>query len=114
MRSATPAEWIAITDSPPPTTVNPSVSAIALATATVPAANSSTSKTPIGPFQNTVLAPASASRYRCRVLHVVRHHHVRGKLERDAPRPSPLDHTVGGVEHLLLHQRPTHAGALGE
>ena len=50
----------AAAESPPPTTVKPSVSAIASATARVPAANGATSNTPIGPFQNTVPASATA------------------------------------------------------
>ena len=40
------------------TTVVASVAAIASATALVPAANGSSSKAPIGPFQNTVPAAA--------------------------------------------------------
>ena len=48
----------AAAESPPPTTVVPSQRAIASATARVPAANGSSSKAPIGPFQNTVRAAA--------------------------------------------------------
>ena len=51
----------AATESPPPTTVKARESATALATVRVPAAKRSSSNTPIGPFQNTVPAPATAS-----------------------------------------------------
>src|SRR5207244_5583095 len=57
--SATPASWTARTESPPPTTVKPSHSASARATAKVPSANAGHSKTPIGPFQKTARAPAA-------------------------------------------------------
>ena len=56
MRSATPASCTARTESPPPTTVKPSQSASARATANVPSAKRGHSKTPIGPFQKTVRA----------------------------------------------------------
>ena len=46
----------AAAESPPPTTVNAFVSAIACATVRVPAAKRSSSNIPIGPFQNTVRA----------------------------------------------------------
>ena len=45
-------------ESPPPTTVRPFAFATASATARVPAANGGSSNAPIGPFQNTVCAPA--------------------------------------------------------
>src|SRR3954452_7060550 len=61
--SSSPNFAIAAPLSPPPTTVVPSVRATASATARVPAANGSSSKAPIGPFQNTVPAPAIASAY---------------------------------------------------
>ena len=44
--------------SPPPTTLNASLDAIACATPSVPAANGASSNTPIGPFHRMVLAPA--------------------------------------------------------
>src|SRR5215207_2461305 len=58
--SATPSCRIAAAESPPPTTVKARLAAIASATPWVPAANGATSKTPIGPFQNTVPAPDTA------------------------------------------------------
>ena len=60
-RSAIPASWTARTESPPPTTVKPSHSATAFATANVPSAKRGHSKTPIGPFQKTVPASAIAA-----------------------------------------------------
>src|SRR5262249_13746418 len=54
--SATPASLTAATESPPPTTVVPRLSARALATPRVPAAKRGFSNIPIGPFQNTVWA----------------------------------------------------------
>ena len=57
MRSATPASSMAATESPPPTTVKASASATQRAMPRVPAAKAGRSKTPIGPFQKTVLAP---------------------------------------------------------
>src|SRR5215475_4932584 len=51
----------AAAESPPPTTVSPGAAATASATPLVPAANGATSKTPIGPFQNTVRAWASSA-----------------------------------------------------
>src|ERR1700736_425131 len=54
--SATPAFLTAAMESPPPTIVVPFTAATARATAVVPAANASISKTPIGPFQTTVRA----------------------------------------------------------
>ena len=48
--------------SPPPTTVTASVAATASATARVPAANGSSSKAPIGPFQKTVPADCDLRR----------------------------------------------------
>ena len=53
---ATPACCTAATLSPPPTTVNAGLAAIARAIASVPAANAGRSNTPAGPFQNTVRA----------------------------------------------------------
>src|SRR5207302_223429 len=61
MRSASPNRRTAAALSPPPTTVKPRQSATAPATVRVPAANGSSSKTPIGPFQSTVAAPAMTS-----------------------------------------------------
>ena len=61
----------AAAESPPPTIVvapRAVASAIASATARVPASNGGVSNTPIGPFQTTVLAPAIASRERRRRL----------------------------------------------
>ena len=60
-RSARPNWRIAAALSPPPITVNPRQSATASATARVPAANGSSSKTPIGPFQSTFAAPLIVS-----------------------------------------------------
>src|SRR5690606_23954111 len=63
--SANPSCRTAAAESPPPTTARPSTSVSAWATARVPAANGSSSKTPIGPFQKTVaesrMAAANAS-----------------------------------------------------
>src|SRR5699024_1497547 len=59
--SSKPRVRTAAAESPPPTTERPSIFVSAAATARVPPANASTSKTPIGPFQNTVRAPASAA-----------------------------------------------------
>ena len=59
--SARPNLLIAATESPPPMMDVQSESATARATASVPCANWSISKTPMGPFQNTVLAPLMAS-----------------------------------------------------
>src|SRR5918992_1325984 len=56
--SSKPSLRMAATLSPPPTTVNASAPATAWATPRVPRANGSSSNTPIGPFQNTVLASA--------------------------------------------------------
>src|SRR5687768_11308260 len=63
MRSVTPAFATAAMESPPPTMVVPLTSATASATAIVPCANASISKTPIGPFQTTVLASRRACVY---------------------------------------------------
>ena len=57
MRSARPNFSTAAAESPPPTIVSPSHSAIASATAFVPAMNGVSSNTPTGPFQSTVPAP---------------------------------------------------------
>ena len=54
--SSSPNWASAAAESPPPTTVNAFVSAIAWATVRVPAANRSSSNMPIGPFQKTVRA----------------------------------------------------------
>src|SRR3712207_5966322 len=62
-RSVSPNCASAATESPPPTTVVPSQSATARATASVPAAKGGSSKAPIGPFQNTVPAPRTTSAY---------------------------------------------------
>src|SRR5205823_14465791 len=57
--SATPDWWTAATESPPPTMeVAVRLPATAWAILMVPLANGATSKTPIGPFQTMVLAPA--------------------------------------------------------
>ena len=54
----------AAAESPPPTTlVHAALSAMAWPTARVPAAKASISNTPMGPFQKTVLAPASSRAY---------------------------------------------------
>src|SRR6185369_17848980 len=58
--SGMPSARTAAAESPPPTTVRPSTFVIASATPRVPTANGASSKTPIGPFQNTVRAPSSA------------------------------------------------------
>src|SRR5581483_8904457 len=55
--SATPAELMAFSESPPPTTLMAPESATAFARATVPLSNGGVSNTPIGPFQITVFAP---------------------------------------------------------
>src|SRR5215469_11141830 len=57
--SGSPSRRTAAAESPPPTTVRPGSALIARATALVPAANAGNSKTPTGPFQNTVAASAS-------------------------------------------------------
>ena len=54
---------MAAAESPPPTTVNAVVEAIASATTRVPSANAGISKTPMGPFQTIVRASASAAAY---------------------------------------------------
>ena len=61
MRSATPNLWIAATVSPPPAIENAPDAATASASARVPAANASISKTPTGPFQTIVPALATIS-----------------------------------------------------
>ena len=72
-RSSSPSSVSARIESAPPTTVYPSASATASATAFVPSAKRGHSKTPIGPFQKMVFAPAilrgeglARSRGRCR------------------------------------------------
>ena len=59
--SARPNDASAAAESPPPTTVVPGDAATASATARVPAAKGSSSKAPIGPFQNTVPARSSTA-----------------------------------------------------
>ena len=60
--SARPNLLTAATLSPPPMTVSASaLAATASATAFVPASNAAISNTPMGPFQNTVFASATAS-----------------------------------------------------
>ena len=54
--SACPSSRTAAAESPPPTTLRPSTSVSAWATAAVPLASSGTSNTPIRPFQTTVFA----------------------------------------------------------
>src|ERR1700691_6021828 len=54
--SATPADLMAFSESPPPTTDVAPEAATAFASATVPRSNGFFSKTPMGPFQITVLA----------------------------------------------------------
>ena len=61
--SAMPAFFTAAIESPPPMMVVPFTAATARATALVPAANASISKTPIGPFQTTVFASAIDASY---------------------------------------------------
>ena len=56
--SSNPRMRTAAAESPPPTTDSPETSVRACAIARVPFANFSISNTPIGPFQNTVLASA--------------------------------------------------------
>src|SRR5919112_3431644 len=56
--SSSPSLLTAATESPPPTTLVAPLSATAVATPSVPLAKSSISKTPMGPFQKMVLAPA--------------------------------------------------------
>src|SRR6266571_5459893 len=56
---AKPRRRAAAAESPPPITVSPCTALIASATALVPAANAGNSKTPTGPFQNTVFASRS-------------------------------------------------------
>ena len=60
--SASPNWFTAATESPPPMMVSARLlSATAWATALVPASKAGISNTPMGPFQNTVAAPATAS-----------------------------------------------------
>src|SRR5690242_14363449 len=61
--SATPADLMAFSESPPPTTDTAPDEATALASATVPLSNGGFSNTPMGPFQMTVLAPAMTFAY---------------------------------------------------
>ena len=62
IRSARPNLLTAATLSPPPMMVSAcSFSATASATAFVPASNGRISNTPMGPFQNTVPASATAA-----------------------------------------------------
>ena len=68
--SAKPSCFTAAALSPPPIMVVhlPYTSASACATAIVPLASVGFSKTPIGPFQTTALAPATFSAYSLRVF----------------------------------------------
>src|SRR6185369_2928900 len=66
--SATPADLTAFSESPPPTTLTAPDDATALASATVPLSNGGISKTPIGPFQMMVFAPAITLEYASMVL----------------------------------------------
>ena len=59
--SSKPSVRTAAAESPPPTTESPSTLVSASATTRVPSAKAGVSKTPIGPFQNTVCAPVMAS-----------------------------------------------------
>src|ERR1051325_11458507 len=61
--SATPADLIAFSESPPPTTLTAPESATALARATVPRSKGGISNTPIGPFQMIVRAPLMTVEY---------------------------------------------------
>src|SRR5579862_7504764 len=54
--SATPADFTAFSESPPPTTDTAPDAATALASATVPRSKGGFSKTPIGPFHMMVFA----------------------------------------------------------
>src|ERR1700722_12367035 len=56
--SATPADLMAFSESPPPTTLTAPDPATAFAIATVPVSKGGISKTPMGPFQMMVFAPA--------------------------------------------------------
>src|ERR1700680_3417035 len=56
--SATPADFTAFSESPPPTMDTAPESATAFAIATVPLSKGGFSKTPIGPFHTIVLAEA--------------------------------------------------------
>ena len=89
-RSSSPSSVIARTESPPPTTVKPSHSATACATAFVPAAKRSHSKTPIGPFQKTVFA-------------------LRIFSAKSSPVSGPMSRPSQPVRHLV----PAHDPALG-
>ena len=88
-----PKAWRAATESPPPTTETASDLATARATASVPAAKRSSSKTPIGPFHRIVAAPAMTSakrlgrrRVRCRGRRSRRG--CRRRRASDAPAPA--------------------------
>src|SRR5690554_2835892 len=65
--SLNPSARTAAAESPPPTTESPLASVSASATARVPAAKASNSKTPIGPFQKTVADARIASAKRAAV-----------------------------------------------
>ena len=131
MRSSTPACFAAATVSPPPITVKPSAAPTAAATARVPASNGGFSKTPIGPFQNTVLAAAigAAKRRRLsvptssailpsgtpsstvdlgrrlRLVDAVGDHHVDRQQHRDAARRRLLQQLRGERDLVGLVQR---------
>src|ERR1700758_1921758 len=59
--SATPADLIAFSESPPPTTETAPEAATAFASSTVPLSKGGFSNTPMGPFQMTVFAFAIAA-----------------------------------------------------
>src|ERR1700728_4168158 len=61
IRSATPADLIAFSESPPPTTLTAPDHATAFASATVPRSNGGTSNTPIAPLQP--LVPAAPTEF---------------------------------------------------
>ena len=67
MRSDRPSCFTAATVSPPPTAAKPGQAATACATARLPASKGGVSKTPIGPFQNSVAAPSIAAAKAARV-----------------------------------------------
>src|ERR1700692_706604 len=61
--SATPADFTAFSESPPPTTETALAPATALASETVPRSKGGFSNTPMGPFQIMVFALATADVY---------------------------------------------------
>ena len=102
IRSATPACSIAAAESPPPTiVVAPGSSASARATATVPAANGASSKTPMGPFHTTVRAVWSRAVKRSTVLGPMsRICHVAGTLSTAAVRRCALASHRSANDHI--------------